>query len=260
MGYSDPSRQFTPNQVVLGFDTPDGLVAVQANQLHDQLTVACWGDGSDWLEPRITDLFGLNDSADDFQPTCKLRSLVTEHSGMLLPRLPNVFEKLTQVVLQQLVSWTDAFRGWKQLVKRFGVDLPGPHGLRKGPGAKQLLNLGYADLVACEIMPKQARLILRLAKDAKRIERLAATDPEKLANYLLSIRGIGDWTVQHLLGTALADPDAVIVGDYGLPHSVSWFFQQKPRSDDEEMVRLLEPYRGNRFRVIALLWLSLIHI
>jgi 3-methyladenine DNA glycosylase/8-oxoguanine DNA glycosylase len=52
---------------------------------------------------------------------------------------------------------------------------------------------------------------------------------------------------------ALGDPDAISVGDYHLPHIVSWSFAGEPRGTDERMLELLEPYRGQRGRVEVLL-------
>jgi 3-methyladenine DNA glycosylase/8-oxoguanine DNA glycosylase len=52
---------------------------------------------------------------------------------------------------------------------------------------------------------------------------------------------------------ALGDPDAVSVGDYHLPHVVAWALAGEPRGDDERMLELLEPFRGQRGRVIRLL-------
>jgi 3-methyladenine DNA glycosylase/8-oxoguanine DNA glycosylase len=54
-------------------------------------------------------------------------------------------------------------------------------------------------------------------------------------------------------GVALGDPDAVPVGDYHLPHIVGYAFEGTPRSTDERMLELLEPFRGHRGRVIRLL-------
>jgi 3-methyladenine DNA glycosylase/8-oxoguanine DNA glycosylase len=52
---------------------------------------------------------------------------------------------------------------------------------------------------------------------------------------------------------ALGDPDAVSVGDYHLPHVVAWTLAGEPRGDDARMLELLEPFRGQRGRVIRLL-------
>ncbi len=250
LGYGDPSRHYDGQQVLIGFHTPDGAVSLAAKMEGHTLEVQCWGDGTEWISPMLPELFGLHDDPCVFQPDDAVGKLLREVPGVHLTKLPLQFERLVQIVLQQLVSWADACRGWSLMVERYGVDAPGPNDLRLGPSSKQIRTLGYSDLVACGIMPKQSRLILQLAKEAKRIERLAATDRELLVTYLKSIRGVGEWTVQYLLGTGLGDPDAVMVGDYGLPNTVSWFFSKKPRSNDEEMLELLEPYRGHRFRVI----------
>ena len=55
------------------------------------------------------------------------------------------------------------------------------------------------------------------------------------------------------MGIAWGDHDAVPVGDYNLPNLVSWALAGEPRSDDDRMLELLEPYRGHRRRVLVLL-------
>ena len=45
----------------------------------------------------------------------------------------------------------------------------------------------------------------------------------------------------------------VSVGDFHIPHLVSWNLAGEPRADDARMLELLHPYRGQRGRVIRLL-------
>ena len=73
---------------------------------------------------------------------------------------------------------------------------------------------------------------------------------------LLAFRGIGMWTASAVLGEALGDPDAIPIGDYHIPNTVSWALAGEPRGTDERMVDLLEPYRGHRHRVVRLLHLG----
>jgi 3-methyladenine DNA glycosylase/8-oxoguanine DNA glycosylase len=54
----------------------------------------------------------------------------------------------------------------------------------------------------------------------------------------------------------VGDPDAVSTGDFHLPNTVAWLFRRRPRSNDAEMLELLEPYRGQRGRVLRLVMLS----
>ena len=56
-----------------------------------------------------------------------------------------------------------------------------------------------------------------------------------------------------VLGPACADDDAVAIGDYHLPSIVSWNLAGEPRGTDDRMLALLEPFRGQRGRVVRLL-------
>ena len=68
--------------------------------------------------------------------------------------------------------------------------------------------------------------------------------------------GVGPWTAAKVALVALGDPDAVQVGDYHLPHIVAYALEGKPRSTDERMLELLEPYRGHRARAVRLIGLT----
>jgi 3-methyladenine DNA glycosylase/8-oxoguanine DNA glycosylase len=73
---------------------------------------------------------------------------------------------------------------------------------------------------------------------------------------LLTMPGVGPWTAAETVRSAFGDPDAVSVGDFHLPHLVSWALVGEARGDDARMLELLEPYRGQRGRVVRLLELS----
>lgn len=70
---------------------------------------------------------------------------------------------------------------------------------------------------------------------------------------LLAFPGVGPWTAAEVALVALGDVDAVSVGDFHLKNQVAWALAGKPRGTDEQMVELLEPWRGQRARVLRLL-------
>ena len=70
---------------------------------------------------------------------------------------------------------------------------------------------------------------------------------------MLAIPGIGGWTAAEVLARSFGDPDIVSVGDYHLPHLVCWALAGEPRGTDERMLKLLEPFRGQRGRLVRLL-------
>ena len=70
---------------------------------------------------------------------------------------------------------------------------------------------------------------------------------------LRAIRGVGPWTAAVVRRLALGDPDAVEVGDYHVKNHVAWNLAGEPRATDARMLELLEPWRGQRGRVVRLL-------
>lgn len=257
LGSRDPSMRMGAGNVQMCFSTPDGPVSVGAEQ-NTELHVACMGPGASWVEPRLAGLFGLLDDASTFRPRGKLQRLARQKPGAYLPRFPVIFPGLMQIVLRQLVSYQDAFRNWRAMVERYGLKAPGTFGLLLPPTVERLRKMSYADLMVCGVLPRQARLILRLAHCADRLEKAAMTGPAVLTRELRTIPGIGDWTISNLLGTVMGQADAVIIGDYSLPHTVIYFFTGAHRGDDQQMLQLLAPYAGHRFRVINMLMQSLI--
>ena len=64
------------------------------------------------------------------------------------------------------------------------------------------------------------------------------------------------WTSAEARQRAAGDPDAVSVGDYHLKNVVGWALAGRDRSSDEEMLELLEPFKGHRHRATRLIGLS----
>ena len=70
---------------------------------------------------------------------------------------------------------------------------------------------------------------------------------------LQALPGVGPWTSAEVAIVALGDADAVAVGDFHLPHLVSYALTGERRGTDERMLELLAPWPGHRGRVLRLL-------
>ena len=77
--------------------------------------------------------------------------------------------------------------------------------------------------------------------------------PAAASERMRALPGVGPWTAAEVALVALGDADAVPVGDYHVPHMVSWALAGEPRGSDERMLDLLEPFAGHRGRVVRLL-------
>ncbi len=255
--HTTPRFAFDDHSVQLALRTPDGPVGLAIDQLENNIGVRGWGAGAGWIAQRLEDLLGFQDSPEEFQPSDRVvKSLVRRFSGMHLPRLPRVFDRVVQVILLQRVAWRDGIATWKRLVQHLGENAPGPDHLTLPPSPKALASTPYYELVSCGVPHRQARTIQQVAFHVRRIEEAAGQGVESFTKILSAIPGIGPWTIGYLRGSALADADAILPGDFNLRHSVAWVLAGEERAEEERMLELLEPYRGHRFRVIRFVWMK----
>ncbi|MBZ0121627.1 MAG: hypothetical protein K8H88_31815, partial [Sandaracinaceae bacterium] len=156
--------------------------------------------------------------------------------------------------LGQKVTGEGAGRSWRELVFRYGERAPGPQDtLWIPPSAERVRELAYYDWHPLGVERRRAETILEVAKRARRLEPL---DRDEALKRLAAMSGIGPWTLGHVASAVYGDADAVPVGDYHLPHLVSYVLAGEPRADDARMLELLEPFRPHRGRVVALLQLG----
>jgi 3-methyladenine DNA glycosylase/8-oxoguanine DNA glycosylase len=225
------------------------------------------------------------DLLDGFDPPPGLiRDLHRRMPGLRIARSNAVFEALVPTVLAQKVTGVEAGRAWKGLVRAFGEPAPSPESAPLGPAAGStrrsaqdqphvkptpvsrdfpsvrlppspsvLADLPYHAFHPFGVEMRRANAIRTLAARAGRLERVAAMPNPEGRQALAAFPGIGPWTAAEVALVALGDADAVSVGDYHIPHTVSWALAGEPRGSDERMLELLEPFAGHRGRVIRLI-------
>lgn len=223
---------------------------------RDQLTATAWGPGCEQALDGLSELVGEHDETAAFRPHHAIvRALARDLRGLRIGRTAAVVEALVPAILEQKVTGREAWAAWRRIALRWGDPAPGPAptGMRVFPDPGALATVSYFDLHEAGVEHRRAGLIRYVCSRASRVEETAAMEPEAAAARLRSIPGIGAWTVAEVAARAWGDPDAVSVGDYHLPHLVAWALAGEPRGDDARMLELLEPYRGQRARVIRLL-------
>jgi 3-methyladenine DNA glycosylase/8-oxoguanine DNA glycosylase len=88
------------------------------------------------------------------------------------------------------------------------------------------------------------------------MEEAAAMPPAEAVARLTAVPGVGPWTAAETLQRSNGDPDAVTVGDLHLPGIVGYALAGRRDADDAEMLRLLQPYAGQRHRAVRLILLA----
>ncbi len=164
-----------------------------------------------------------------------------------------LYHELLATVLGQRVTGGEGTNQWRTLVMRLGAAAPGPAGLRLPPAAEELANRPTWWFHPLGIEAKRADVLREVARHSSKLFQWAQMTPTAAAQKLALLRGIGPWTIGSVLASALGDPDAVAVGDFHLKNIVGHALADRARSTDEQMLQLLEPYRGQRGRVVRLL-------
>ena len=244
--------------------TAEGPVTLFLQPAPDLVRVRAWGPGSASRSGGGSARRRRRRSGAARRAPLRRCEAVRRLRGLRIGRTGAVMEALVPAILEQKVTGDEARRACSE---------PRPASTaRTRPGRRAC---------ACPPAPRRARgaplprvppagrrAAARRADPGRRARRAPPGAPGRAGDHrparrpapayaaLRAIPGIGPWTAAEVGFRAFGDPDAVSVGDFHLPNMVSWALAGEPRGTDERMLELLEPYRGQRGRVLRLLELT----
>ncbi|WP_225755599.1 DNA-3-methyladenine glycosylase [Actinotalea sp. Marseille-Q4924] len=259
-GFRDPAfQQTTDGAFWRTTRVPSGPATVRIRQVGPcDVEVAAWGAGADDALAGVPAALGALDDCSGFDPPHGLvRDAHRRLAHVRIGRTGLVLEALVPAILEQRVITKTAHDAWRHLLVRHGEPAPGPapDGMRVPPSADGWAQVPVWDFHRAGVDPQRARTVLAAARVAGRLQEVVDREPGEVHRRLLTVPGIGPWTVAETVQRALGDPDAVSVGDYHLAGQVGWALAGE-KVDDDGMLALLEPYRGHRYRAIRYLLLS----
>jgi 3-methyladenine DNA glycosylase/8-oxoguanine DNA glycosylase len=253
-GPADPAMRLASRNAWRATRTADGPAALSIEVVDRGVRAEAWGPGADRVLADLPSLLGLDDDPSLLRPAHALVDrLARRMPGLRIGRTGAVTEVLVPAILEQKVTGTEAFRAYRGLLRRYGEPAPGPLPLVVPPPPDLLAALPYHAFHPFGVEARRAETIRRATSLATRLEEAVPLGSAEVDRRLRTIVGIGPWTSAEVRLRALGDPDAVSIGDFHLPHLVAWTLAREPRADDTRMLELLEPYRGQRARVVRLL-------
>ena len=253
-GLNGPSLRIRPDGLWRATRTRLGPATVWMRLQGREMLVDAWGEGADHALDSVPEWVGEFDDPAALVPRhAAVRRAARLGRGMRMACVGGLVEVLIPTILAQKVTGIEAARSYRQLVARYGEPAPGPGGLRLPPDPGRLAALRYYDFHPLGVEQRRAETIIRVCREADRVEATAERDLEMAYRFLHRLPGIGPWTSASALMVARGDPDAVPVGDFHLPNIVAWALAGEPRGTDERMLELLAPYGGQRGRVVRLL-------
>ncbi len=242
--------------VALGFSRAEGAVRVKI--------VARGECSSEDVEHAIS--AARAHAAVDDDPT-EFVSMVREHPllGRLarevdvrLPKTPTVFESFVVAVIEQLVTSTEARASIRRLWAATGELVPGTK-LRVAPTADAVRRFPMWRMHAIGVGSRRAATLREGALRGEALERLRTMAPEVALEKIQSLRGVGPWTANAVARNALGWADAVPVGDFHAPFTITAALggpndlsRDDPQAADAALLEVLEPFRPHRARVALL--------
>lgn len=254
-GLRDPTVLMDRATMLKAAHTPDGPVTmtVRHRSRDGMLDVELEGPGAAWTEERAPALLGLLDRPDGFVTTHRrLQNAQRRARGLRLGQAISVSEAHVSAILQQRVKFVEAATAWARVTLRRNAAAPGTDRVVLPLDAEAWRKVPSYELRSHGVELKRYQALQIAVRAAPHLEK-ARDDRAKVRELMMSLRGTGVWTTEMVMGYALGDPDAVPYGDVHLPHEVSKFFEDVPHGSDERMKELLEPYAGQRFRVLRLI-------
>jgi 3-methyladenine DNA glycosylase/8-oxoguanine DNA glycosylase len=253
-GIVDPTMSVEPGEVWRATRTPEGPATVRLRNRDDEIVADAWGPGADWALDQVEELVGMHDDPGGFAPVHpRLREVARRLTGLRIARSRRVVEVLVPTVVEQRVQGMEARRSYRGLVTVVSDPAPGPTRLMLPPDPDVLARMPYYEFHRFGIERRRADVVRALCRSAARLEEACDMAPEAALRRLTAISGLGPWTAAYCLRLALGDPDSVIVGDYNLPGVVAWFLAGERTAADGRMLELLEPFKGQRGRVMLLI-------
>ncbi len=197
--------------------------------------------------PRLTKTslrHGLDALAD---ADADIRRVLVEAGYPALRRRPAGFCSLLRAIVGQQLSIASAAAIWGRLEAACG-EVEAPAFLALGDGDLRAIGFsrqktGYARSLAGSIDGGTVRL-----------DRLARLDDEAAIAELVQIKGIGRWTAEIYLLSALGRPDIFPTDDLALMVGAQYLKNLRKRPDNKRLAKLSGAWRPHRTAAAHLLW------
>ena len=223
---------------------------------------ACSSDDVEGAIAKARSFAAVDDDPTEFHRMVRRHPVLGPLARRVDPRIsstPTVFESFAIAVIEQLVTGFEARASVRRLWRIAGELVPSTN-LRAAPTGASVKRVPMWQMHALGIGSKRAVTLREGAGRADALERLRAEPPAVAIEKLQSLRGVGPWTANAVARSGLGWSDAVPVGDFHAPYTVTAALggrddltREDPRAADEAMLEVLAPFRPHRARVAILL-------
>ncbi len=230
-------------------------VAVEFSFAEHRVHVAGDMDGAE-LMALARHMLGLAQPVEKFQRTFMsslLAAVIESQSGLRISLAATPFEALTFAITSQQISLKAAVAFRRKLIRAAGVRLD--DGLYCYPDAVRLSAVSVARLTELGFSRSKAQTLTTVSRAVAEGELNFTEDRhEDLERKLLSIPGIGPWTVNYTLMRGLGLLDGSLHGDAGVRRGIQQLLGMDQAVDLNFAETWLQPFSPWRALAAAHLW------
>lgn len=207
----------------------------------------------------VVGMLGLDQDAAGFARHARrlgLARLIANRTELRLSQTPSVFDGLLWSIIGQQINFGFACQLKRRLVERAGE--PFSDGLHAPPTPAAVAALTAEDLTQLQLSRQKAGYLIAASRqvadgrlDLDALRTMSATRVERT---LLTVRGLGPWSVNYLMMRSLGFADCVPLGDTGVTSGLRALFKLEPRPDVDATRRLMAVFSPYRSLATAHLW------
>ncbi len=177
----------------------------------------------------------------------RLKQVITDYGYPPFWHRPPGYESLVRIILEQQVSLASAFACFWKLKKKVGNITP-----------KKVLSLSDNDLKECGFSRQKIEyvrnLALAIAEKKLSLPGLLTKKSDEIREELITIKGIGHWTIDVYLLNCLHKLDIFPVGDLVLIKSLKNTGLIGKKDSKKDILKKAERYKPYRSILSILLW------
>jgi 3-methyladenine DNA glycosylase/8-oxoguanine DNA glycosylase len=193
---------------------------------------------------RMAFVCGLDQDLSEFHERFRRDSLI----GPVIRRWPMIrperkaepFEALAFAITEQLIEGGRAYEIQRRLIRGWGRRSECGE-WRDAPTAEALAGCAPAELSACDLAPKRALAMIRVAREVA-AGRVDLDEHEPAWQRLRAIREIGTWTVEKLALEGQGRDDMLPAGDLAYVKIVGRLAGLGRRATEDEVREFFAPY------------------
>lgn len=201
------------------------------------------------LQNLVNHMLGLNQATASFEEFAlahpDLKPLVTQKPGLRVPQSASPFEALSWAITGQQISLSAAVSLRRKLITKIGIKHSS--GILCYPDAEHIAHLSETDLRGCSYSAAKARTLINLSQTIERGElpltkwrddffQTGQLPAEEIYQQLLSLPGIGPWTIHYALLRGFGWLDGSLHGDVAVRRNLQHLLvTQKKFTEDKKI-------------------------